>query len=174
MSPEELHVLLEEYRDGTITPADARRLADAIRADPDVAARVRRDLEFSGHVARALEGDDAEAFARSFAERLRAERAGAEFVSAFEKRIRTTARMRRVEPSKASRVPFFLAAGILLAILGLFVARGPRPAPVVVEQSRREERVPEPLPEEAPKPEAPAGPPSTTADEHRVRMTPAY
>jgi len=31
MNPEELHVLIEEYRDGTITPADAQRLAEAIR-----------------------------------------------------------------------------------------------------------------------------------------------
>src|SRR5579864_236612 len=109
MRHEDLHVLIEQYRDGTIGREDARSLADAIRGDPMIADRVRFELGFSGHLAQAIEGDDAEGFARSFAERVSAERASAEFVSAFEKRLRPTARTRRLPASKSSPVPFLLA-----------------------------------------------------------------
>ncbi|HLY11094.1 MAG TPA: FecR family protein [Planctomycetota bacterium] len=165
MSPEEVHVLIEEYRDGTITPGDARRLADAIRGDREVAARVRRELEFSGHLGQAIDGDDEAGFVRSFAERQRAERGGAEFVSAFEKRIRSTARARRAEPVASSPVPFLIAAGILVSILGAFLARGGKQAAVIVEK-----RVEEPsadLPKEAPTPEpvpVPEAPPVPKAE----------
>jgi outer membrane biosynthesis protein TonB len=150
MNPEELQVLIEEYRDGTITEVDARRLADAIRGDRDVAARVRRELAFTGHLAQAFEGDDDAAFARSFAERLNAERGSAEFVTAFEKRVRPTARTRRLQPVSTSPAPYILAAGLLLAVLAMLLTRFSRPAPIV-EQVRHEEPLPEPLPE-VPKP----------------------
>jgi hypothetical protein len=141
MNPEELHRLIEEYRDGTISLADARRLADAIRAD----GKSARELAFTGHLAQALEGADDESFARSFAERLRAEGGGSEFVRAFEKRsrLRPTVRTRRVEASRPSLVPFLVAAGILLAILGVLLSR---PAPAPQTEARRE--VPAPPPEE--------------------------
>jgi outer membrane biosynthesis protein TonB len=150
MNPEELQVLIEEYRDGTITDTDAKRLADAIRGDRDVADRVRCELAFTGHLAQAFEGDDDAAFARSFAERLNAERGGAEFVTAFEKRVRPTARTRRLQPASASPAPYILAAGLLLAVLAMLLTRFSRPAPIV-EQVRHEEALPEALPE-VPKP----------------------
>src|SRR5579871_4433450 len=102
MKYEDLHALIEQYRDGTIGLDDARRLADAIRGDREMADRVRRELEFSGHLAQAIEGDDPAGFARSFDERQSAERGSAEFVRAFEKRIRATARTRRIEASRTS------------------------------------------------------------------------
>jgi hypothetical protein len=193
MNPEELHALLEEYLDGTLRPADARRLADAIRADRDVAARVRRQLEFTGHLAQAIEGDDDAAFARSFAERLAAERGGAEFVRAFEKRIRSTARARLAGPAPSSPVPFLLAAGILLAIVGIFLARGGKGTPVVVERRVEpapfETPAPTPIPEPvpvpptaappAPKPEAPKvdapapAPAPSPTEEPKTAPTPA-
>lgn len=161
MSPEELHVLIEEYRDGTITPADARRLADAIRADGDTAARARKALEYAGFAAQAFEADDDESFVRSFGERLEAERAGAEFVTAFEKRVRSTARSRRVEAPKSSPVPFLIAAGILIAVLGLVMSKVGR-TPLPAEQVRHE--IPAPVPdeprEEPPRPEPKPGPPA--------------
>jgi len=155
MTPEELHVLIEAWRDGTIAEADARRLADAIRREPDVAARVRRELAFTGHLAQAIEGDDDAAFARSFAERLNAERGGAEFVTAFEKRVRPTARTRRLAPARMSPAPYIIAAGLLLAVLAMLMTRFSRPAPIV-EEVRREAPLPEPEPpREEPKPEPP-------------------
>ncbi|HZE98551.1 MAG TPA: FecR family protein [Planctomycetota bacterium] len=175
MKPEELHALIEEYRDGTISAADARRLADAIRSDPGTAARARKALEYAGFAARALEGDDDASFARSFAERVRAERGGAEFMSAFEKRIRPTARTRRLETASTSPIPFLVAAGILLALLGLLMSRGNRPPPAVVADRHQEQPEPEPRPEPVPKtapapmpaPESPkpAAPPTVDAPE---------
>ncbi len=50
MNPEEIHRLVEEYRDGTIGAADARRLAEAIRAGGEAADLVRRELALSGHL----------------------------------------------------------------------------------------------------------------------------
>jgi outer membrane biosynthesis protein TonB len=193
MNPEEIHVLIEEYRDGTITPADARRLADAIRSDPEAAALARKALEYAGHAAQAFEADDNDAFARSFAERVEAERGGAEFVTAFEKRVRSTVRSRRIEPATPSLVPFLVAAGILLAIAGLLLTRTGRTTPVV-EQVRHEAPLPEPeapkeeLPKPPPLPEAPAPapkpeepktlvvpppPPAVTPEEPQVAPPPA-
>jgi len=188
MNPEELHVLIEEYRDGTITPADARRLADAIRADAATAARARKALEFAGFAAQAFEADDDASFARSFGERLEAERAGADFVTAFEKRVRSTARSRRIGTPISSPVPFLVAAGILIAILGLVMSRVGRTTPVVEqvrheaplpppEEPREEPPKPDPQPEPpapAPKPEspkiveAPAPPPAPKPEEPKT------
>src|SRR5579872_6680907 len=106
MKHEDLHALIEQYRDGTIGPDDARRLAEAIRGDRKTASRVRRELELSGYLGQAVESDDAAGFVRSFVERQGAERGSAEFVRAFEKRIRSTARLRRVGTAKSSPVPF--------------------------------------------------------------------
>jgi hypothetical protein len=166
MTPEDLQVLIEAWRDGTIAEADARRLADAIRSDRGTAERVRRELAFTGHLAQALEGEDDAAFARSFAERLNAERGGAEFVTAFEKRVRPTARTRRLAPARMSPAPYIIAAGLLLAVLAMLMAKVAPPAPVV-EQVRREAPPPEPEPpREEPKPEPqplPEAPPPSPA-----------
>ena len=50
MTPEELHRLVEEYREGTISVEDARRLAARIREDGKA---VRRELAFTGQIGRA-------------------------------------------------------------------------------------------------------------------------
>ncbi|HVE40472.1 MAG TPA: FecR family protein, partial [Planctomycetota bacterium] len=149
MNPEEIHRLVEEYRDGTIPAADARRLADAIRRDPAVAAAVRKALAFSGHLGQAVDAAGDDSFARSFAERLQAERGGAEFVNAFEKRTsnRLTSRSRRIRRTTPSLVPFLVAAAFVLAVVGLVVYTTKQPAPRSVAQ----QTLPPPPPPEEPK-----------------------
>ena len=168
MTPEELHRLIEEYRDGVISDADARRLAEAIRGDARVAQRVRRELAFTGHLGQSLDGADDEAFVRSFNERLTAERAGDAFRVEFEKRtsLRPTARTRRVAPPKPSLAPFVIAAGFLLAILAAVVWQNQQPAPSgpVVKHTPppappQELPKPEPRPVPPPRPEPPVEPP---------------
>jgi ferric-dicitrate binding protein FerR (iron transport regulator) len=166
MNPEDLHRLIEEYRDGTLSVADARRLAEAVRADAAVAAALRRELAFSGHLGQALDNSDAEAFVRSYSERLSAERGGDEFMTAFEKRssLRATARTRRIEAPRLSLIPFLVAAGLLVAALVLLmstmretpssnIVRKEIPAPPPEETKD----VPKPLP--PPPPEPPVRPP---------------
>jgi hypothetical protein len=159
MNPEEIQRLVEEYRDGTLSAADARRLADAIRQDPGVASAVQRAMAFSGQLGQALDGAGDEAFARSFAERLQAERGGADFVSAFEKRTshRLTARNRRIRRSTPSLIPFLVAAAFALAVAGLVIYTAKPPPPKEVAQ----QLPPPPPPDEAPKtaPEPPTPPP---------------
>lgn len=161
MTAEDLHRLIEEYRDGTIAEADARRLADAIRADEAVADAVRRELAFSGHLGQAV---DDSSFERSFAERLRAERGGADFVRAFEKRT-SVRRTRRIESPRPSLVPFFVAAALALAIVGILMMnadRAPEKALVKVAPA------PAPAPEEvpvAPRPLPPTPPPPARVPE---------
>lgn len=168
MNSEEIHRLVEEYREETLSAADARRLAEAIRADAGVAAAVRQELEFSGHLAQALDGTGDEAFARSFAERLSAERGRDEFMTAFRKRA---ARTRRVEPPRPSLVPFLVAAGFLLAILAAVVwqnAQPPVAAPVV-------KQIPPPPVEEprvAPAPPPPPVPPPAPPEEPKIVVPP--
>jgi len=158
MNPEEIHRLVEEYRDGTISSADARLLAGAIRRDPDVASTVRRALAFSGHLGQAVDGAGDESFARSFAERLQAERGGAEFMNAFEKRssVRLTARSRRIRRQSTSLVPFLVAAAFVMAVVGLVVYTSTHTPPREVAQHQS----PPPPPPEEPKP-APEPPPPT-------------
>ncbi|MBI3854804.1 MAG: FecR domain-containing protein [Planctomycetes bacterium] len=180
MNPEDLHRLIEEYRDGTISSADAGRLAEAIRADAALAAEVRRELAFSGHLGQALEEAGDEAFVRSFSERLSAERGGDEFMTAFHKRA-SSRRTRRIEAPRTSLVPFLIAAGFLLAILAAVVWQNSQtPATPVV----RRDPVPPPPPEEPkievsvppPAPEPPVKPPEeprTVAPPRAVPEPPA-
>jgi hypothetical protein len=157
MNPEDIHRLVEEYRDGTISDADARRLAEAMRSDATVAAAVHRALAFWGHLGQAVDGAGDESFARSFAERLQAERGGADFVNAFEKRssLRLTARSRRIRRATPSLVPFLVAAAFVLAVVGLVVYTA-KPPP-----SRNLVQLPAPPPPpEEPTP-APQPPPPT-------------
>src|SRR5262249_17503263 len=128
MNPEEIHRLTEEYRDGTISAADARLFAEAIRRDPRVASAVQQALAFTGHLGQAVDGASGADFARSFAGRLQAERSGADFVSAFEKRssVRLTGR-RRIRPSRPSLFPFLIAAAFALAVVGLVIYTSKEP-----------------------------------------------
>jgi hypothetical protein len=161
MSPEELHRLIEEYRDGSISDADARRLAEAIRGDARIAQRVRRELAFTGHLGQSLDSSDDAAFARSFNERVAAERGGDAFRVEFEKRTSLRARTRRVSPPRPSRVPFLVAAAFLLAILAAVVwqkQQQPAPSVIIVKQpppptAPPEIPDPEPQPVPPPKPE---------------------
>jgi hypothetical protein len=119
MSPDELARLVDATRDGTIALEDAERLAAAIRAGGEESGRIVRELQFGGILAQALQGADDEAFARSFKERLAAEREETSFLRAFEGR-------RRALPKKSNArswgVPAAFAAGILFAILVYLVA----------------------------------------------------
>jgi FecR protein len=175
MNPDDIHRLIEEYRDGTISPADARQLAEAIRRDPRVAAMVRKSLSFSGHLGQALDGAGDESFERSFAERLQAERGGAEFVNAFEKRssVRLTSRSRRIRRQSTSLVPFLVAAAFVLAVVGLVVYTSKQTPPREVAMHPAP---PPPAPEEpkpAPKPlPPPPEPPKPAPDESKVVAPP--
>jgi ferric-dicitrate binding protein FerR (iron transport regulator) len=148
MTPEELHRLVEEYREGTISVEEAQHLAAMIRSDRE---SVRRELAFSGLLGQALEEADEESFVRSFSERLSAERGGDEFMTAFRKRTAALGRTRRARTPRPSALPFLVAAGFLVAILAAAMGqKNPAPAPAsVVKQS-----VPTPPPEE-PKPDTP-------------------
>lgn len=176
MNAEELHRLIEEYRDGSITLTRARQLADAIRAERATAEAAHRELALSGHLGQALEGAGDEAFVRSFFERLAAERGGAEFLRAFEKRSSVRpVRTRRIETPRPSIVPFLAAAGLLVATLGLlmFSARRPVAAPGVarheVPAPPREE--PDPVPDTTPEP--PPSPPVRPPEAPRTSAPPA-
>jgi hypothetical protein len=79
MSREDMSRFLEEYRDGVINEDDARKLAKIIRSGSDEAQWVVSELQFSGLLAQALESMDDESFARSFIERLAAERSAQQF-----------------------------------------------------------------------------------------------
>lgn len=157
MTPEELHRLIEEYRDGKISADDARRLADAIRAD---AARVRREIAFSGHLAQSVDPSDDAAFVRSFAERVAAERGGEAFRVEFEKRTLHRP-LRRVQAPRPSIAPFLVAAGFLLAIVAaVFWQKGERlHAPALVKQPTPPAPIVEPKPEPIPPPLPPPEPP---------------
>src|SRR5206468_2100230 len=120
----------------------------------------QRELAFSGHLGLARDGVDDESFARSFAERLSAERGGAEFVNAFEKRSsgRLTSRSRRVTTSRPSIIPFLVAAALAIAVVGLVVRSAEQNAPKDIV---RKEPLPVPPPPEEPKPEPPPVVPPT-------------
>jgi ferric-dicitrate binding protein FerR (iron transport regulator) len=157
MSPEELHRLVEAYRDGSISMDDARRLAAAARAD---GAAVRREMAFLGHLGQALEAADDAAFVRSFTERISAERGGDEFMTAFRKRTSAISRTRRVrQQQRSSVVPYLVAAGFLFAILAAVVwQKNQIPAPVALVK----ETLPSPpTPTPEPKIETPIAPAPT-------------
>ena len=149
MTREELHRLVEEYREGTISVPDAERLAEAIRSSRAVAEAVRKELAFSGHLGQALDGADEDSFARSFSERLTAERGRDEFMTAFRKRSSAVRPRTRRAAARPSIVPFLVAAGFLAAILAAVVWQGRPRTPIVVVV---EKPLPPPPPE-APKPE---------------------
>lgn len=79
MTHEEMSSFLEEYRDGVINEDDARKLAKVIRSGSDEAQWIVSELQFTGLLAQALESMDDESFARSFIERLAAERSAQKF-----------------------------------------------------------------------------------------------
>ena len=176
MNSEETHRLLEEYRDGTISAEDARRLAEAIRQDPRVASAVQRAIAFWGHLGQAVAGESDEAFARSFAERLQAERGGADFVNAFEKRssLRLTARSRRIRRARPSWVPFLVSAAFVMAVVGLVVYTSRETPPRALAQhlppppppTEPPKRTPEPLP-------APPEPPRPAPEEPKAVAPPS-
>jgi hypothetical protein len=165
MNPEEIHRLLEEYQDGTLSDLDARRLADVIRAGGPEAQAVRRSLEFSGHLGQAFEPADDPAFVRSFLERLNAEESSDEFVRAFDRRAagRILARAPRTAPGGPSVIPFLVAAGLLAAAVFLFTTGRKnepldRPAPPSARVTTPEEALsaaPAPAPAQAPEPPLP-------------------
>lgn len=178
MSPEELHLAIEAYLDGTIGEEEARRLAAAIRGGGADAAAVLRELEFAGLLGQAAEGIDDEAFVRSLEERRRAERGEADFLRVLERRASRRAAWRRAVPRPAPPFLAFAAAALLaVGALAALALRGPgrRPAPPAPPQARAEAPpaeeapappkpeppAPAPLPAEAPpvEPTAPAEPP---------------
>lgn len=130
MNPEDLHRLLEDYRDGTLTALDAGRLAQVVRGGGPEAEGVRRSLALSGHLGQAFESADDAAFVRSFLERLSAEKGSEEFVTAFARRAASRGVARpRVTARGPSFVPFLVAAGLLAAAVYLLTS-GVKPAPL--------------------------------------------
>ncbi len=179
MKPEDIQQLLDAWRDGTISDGEARRLAEAMRADPAVAAEVRREQLFAGFAAQALEGDDGEAFVRSFRERRTAERQSTEFIKLLERRASSR---RNARPAASAAWIWALPAAALFLVLltaaivtsrrrekpePLVQATEPEPAPKVelpvtpLREARptAAPRPPEPPRTEAPRPEPPPAPP---------------
>ena len=109
MNREEMSRFLEEYRDGVINEEDARKVASAIRDGGENAAWVLGELQFTGFLSQALNSMDDESFARSFIERLAAERSAKDFsrdvISA------ATGQHRAVGPQ--GELPFGLASNAL-------------------------------------------------------------
>jgi len=69
----ELTLLVEAYRDGTISAADAQMLADTIRRQDMRAHAVVQQIRMAGLLDQALDQISPESFTRGFLERLRAE-----------------------------------------------------------------------------------------------------
>ena len=115
MSDEELEVL-ENYLDGALSPREADRVARRAALDPECAAaldRLRTERAVRQAVWQSIEPDPAAAHA--------AGRAALTAAVRFDRRSRLTRHLRR-----ASGV----AAGLLIAFAGGWVARGRVPAPV--------------------------------------------
>jgi len=135
MTRDELNALLDAYRDGTLTPREAERLAEAIRVGGPTGQDILKELESGRLLSQALEGTDGESFVRSFFERLQALKSGDEFVRAFQEKIEgsgipkrpPTTRASRVVrrprgvPSRPFRAPAIAAAAALLGITLLIV-----------------------------------------------------
>lgn len=79
MNKDEMVRFLEEYRDGVINEENARAVAAVIRDGGDDARWILDELHFTGLLAQALDSMDDESFARSFIERLAAERGSKAF-----------------------------------------------------------------------------------------------
>jgi hypothetical protein len=142
MNHEELAGLIDAYRDGTLGPDEAARLAEAIRAGGETADRIRRELEMAGRLGQVFDGADDAAFLRSFQERMRAENGKSQFIRAFEAkreaggpgRTRRVPRLARRAFEPSSPAPWIgVAAAVMLAV-GLLLLLGRssrRPTPAV-------------------------------------------
>ncbi|MFH1708940.1 MAG: FecR family protein, partial [Planctomycetota bacterium] len=138
MTREELLLLLDEYHDGTITPADAQRLAGIIRTGGDDARTVMDDIRFSGYLAQALAPVADDEFARSFNERLAAEDDAQGFARSFETRPMdrkaTRHRPRSARPARISWPAFAAIAALMViaaALVFRFLAPGEPAAPAL-------------------------------------------
>jgi hypothetical protein len=182
MNDDDLALLLDAYRDGTIGPEGAERLAAALRAGGPEAERIRHELELDGLLGQALDGDDGEAFVRSFLERLLAESGATEFIRRLEARVDGTDaakpaggarsggssgshRRLRAAPRTAAPVwfPWSAAAAVALAMIAVYGLSGRRsPAPTSAPSATgvtRPEAVAETGPSSAP--DRPARKPAT-------------
>jgi hypothetical protein len=88
MTPEQIHKLLEAYRDGTLEAADAQLLASAIEAGDESSRLIMDEIEFSGLLATALEDFDGEDFVRSLEEKFSAQKSATVFTESFQERVR--------------------------------------------------------------------------------------
>jgi ferric-dicitrate binding protein FerR (iron transport regulator) len=137
MTSEELSRLLDAYRDNTLTREEAEALVGTIRAGGEASQRILAELRFEGVLSQALEPGDAQAFLRSFQERLAAEREGTAFLRAFERR-RSVARTR---PASSWGIPLAFAAGILFAVVVWWVSTGSSTSPHRVAEAPVEPEV---------------------------------
>jgi hypothetical protein len=110
MSQDEMSRFLEEYRDGVINEDDARKLAKIIRSGGDEAKWIVSELQFTGLLAQALESMDDESFARSFIERLAAERSAQKFTD--EVVAKSTGAHPAVQPSEDESLTAGQIAGL--------------------------------------------------------------
>jgi hypothetical protein len=158
MNPDEALLLLAAYRDGTISEPEARRLAEAIRRDAALAGELRREMEFSGLAAQALEGDGGESFVRSLRERAGAERQATEFIRILERRAsaRRAARVSAAGPLPVW-VPAAASAAVFLLILGLALVFS-RTEPPAGTATPPPDTASTPAPRPEPPPEIPASP----------------
>lgn len=101
MTRDEWAKLAEEYREGSISEADAQRMADAIRAGGPDAEMILAELEFSGALTQALDDSDADDFVRTFRERINAEAGAEEFTTKF--RLKHLTSQRSASSGRATR-----------------------------------------------------------------------
>ena len=89
MDRDEFRFLYGRYRDGEIDGAEAKRLADAIRDDPDVQDLLAEDVRISGGLAVLLHSIDGEPLARSVGSRLKSGATAGEIVQRVREQLNT-------------------------------------------------------------------------------------
>ncbi len=133
MTREEIDVLLESYRDGTIAPEAAAELARLLDAGGERARSARSHWALMGQLGQALDGVDGDAMVASFQERLRAETSGSRIVRGVERlraadaRGRSSASQRAAARRSRRLLPTALAAAaVLLLLLSALLLHGQR------------------------------------------------
>ena len=166
---EHIQELWTQYLSGEdLAPGDERELLAALRADPDLRAKLFADERLDGMLHAAGRGnEDADSFSRSVSDRLAAEGSGRKFISGVRKKVqveaeqrqpasstRTTRSLRRSRRSIEAWSPAALAVAAIaaLVVLGIvFHVMTQKPPPDVAEKPPEKiQPVPLPAPPIAP------------------------
>jgi FecR-like protein len=159
--------------EGRLSPSEEQELLDALEADPALRARLLGDKQMDGLIdALSTTDRDAEAFAKSFQDRLAVEGDDSKFIAKVEERIRRApARPPRRFAGRPESTPWTLgliAAGVFAAIVVIVMLSSTEtPAPVVkrvdppkIREVEPPTPPPPPIVETARAPEKPIVPPA--------------